>query len=165
MILRKALENEAKLAYQCIDEARNYQQSLGFIQWHAGYPNMTTIKEDIQKGIGYVFEEDGKILGYCCILLGDEPAYHEIEGTWLTERPYGVVHRMGFNNASRGKGYSAPAFASIKEFCLAQGYTAVRIDTQEENKVMQHILQKEGFVQCGIIFYDNGPRLAYEWDA
>jgi arginine/ornithine N-succinyltransferase beta subunit len=41
---------------------------------------------------------------------------------------------------------------------------AIRVDTQKENQVMQHILLREGFVCCGLVRFDGGPKLAYEWD-
>ena len=52
----------------------------------------------------------------------------------------------------------------IKDFCARNGIESIRIDTQEENKVMQHILTREGFEYCGLILFDGGPKLAYEWD-
>ena len=52
----------------------------------------------------------------------------------------------------------------IKEYCLSNGINAIRVDTLEENKVMQHILAREGFVYCGVIQFGGGPKLAYEWD-
>ena len=42
--------------------------------------------------------------------------------------------------------------------------TAIRVDTQDENKAMQHILAREGFSYCGLIHFDGGPKLAFEWD-
>lgn len=59
---------------------------------------------------------------------------------------------------------SGQAFDLIKEFCLSNHIDAVRVDTQDENKVMQHILVKEGFRYCGLIQFDGSPKLAYEWD-
>lgn len=164
MILRKACINEVDICYQCMEDAKAYQRSLGFAQWHENYPTIPIIEEDIRTGIAYTFVEDGKIVGYCCIIIGDEPAYHDIEGSWKTERPYGVVHRMAFSKGYAGTGLSKKAFALIKEHCLAHGAEAIRIDTHEDNKVMQHILAREGFAPCGVIYYD-GPKLAFEWDA
>ena len=97
-------------------------------------------------------------------MIGDEPAYREIDGRWKTDRPYAVVHRMAFRAAARGSGLSKTAFRLIKEHCLQNAVTATRVDTQEENKVMQHILEREGFVYCGRVHFDGGPKLAYEWD-
>ena len=164
MELRKALPNEAAKCYQCIEDARAYHKSMGFVQWHPGYPTRQTIQEDIAQGIGYAFADENGVIGYCCIIIGDEPAYREIEGAWQTDRPYAVVHRMAFSSQARGRGLSGRAFALIKDFCLANHIRAIRLDTQDENKVMQHILAREGFAYCGLIQFDGGPKLAYEWD-
>ena len=40
---------------------------------------------------------------------------------------------------------------------------SLRADTHADNKIMQHVLEKNGFRKCGIIHLANGdPRLAYE---
>ena len=164
MILRKAYMNEANASYQCIEDAREYHAFLGFTQWHAGYPTLRTIEEDIENGIGFVFTEDNEIAGYCCIIIGDEPAYRVIDGSWKSDRAYAVVHRMAFSKHYRGKSLSGKAISLIKDFCIENRIDAIRVDTQEENKVMQHILSREGFEYCGLITFDGGPKLAYEWD-
>ena len=164
MLLKKAEMDEANSSYQCIEDARVYHNSMGFVQWHPGYPTLAIIEDYIEAGIGYVFSEGNKIYGYCCIIIGDEPAYHVIDGEWKTDRPYAVVHRMAFSRNARGKGLSGKAITLIKNFCIKNGIEAIRVDTQDENKVMQHILVREGFEYCGLITFDGGPKLAYEWD-
>ena len=57
MILRNARAEEAKAAYQCIEDARVYHSSFRFVQWHPGYPTLQTIKDDIEAGIGYVLDK------------------------------------------------------------------------------------------------------------
>lgn len=42
-----------------------------------------------------------------------------------------------------GKGLSGKAFSLIKEFCGENGVAAIRVDTQAENAVMQHVLERE----------------------
>lgn len=164
MKLRKAELHEAEACYQCIEDARAYHKSMGFEQWHPDYPTQQTILDDIAQNTGYVFENEQGIIGYCCIIIGDEPAYHEIEGAWKTDRPYAVVHRMAFGRKARGSGLSKAALDQIKAFCSSNNIDAIRVDTQDENKVMQHILDREGFAYCGLIQFDGGPKLAYEWD-
>lgn len=164
MKLRRAEKHEAETCYQCIEDARAYHRSLGFVQWHPDYPTLKTIEDDIAEGTGYVFVNGSTIIGYCCIIIGDEPAYHVIDGAWKTERPYAVVHRMAFRAMARGGGLSKEAISLIKKHCTYEGITAIRVDTQNENKVMQHILDREGFVYCRLVTFDGGPKLAYEWD-
>ena len=71
---------------------------------------------------------------------------------------------MAFNRRARGSGLSKEAFLLIRTFSRSNHVDAIRLDTQEENKVMQHILDREGFEYCGQIQFDGGPKLAYEWD-
>lgn len=80
MELRKAKANEAEICYQCIEDARAYHKSLGFEQWRPDYPTRETILEDIAQNMGYTFVDEQGIIGYCCIIIGDEPAYRQIEG-------------------------------------------------------------------------------------
>lgn len=70
--LRRAKENEAEACYQCIEDARAYHRSLGFEQWHPDYPTLQTIIDDIADGTGFVFADERGIIGYCCIITGDE---------------------------------------------------------------------------------------------
>lgn len=164
MELRKAEPDEAERCYQCIEDARDYHRSLGFEQWRPDYPTRQTILEDIAQQIGYAFVHEEELIGYCCIMTGEEPAYQAIEGAWKTDRPYAVVHRMAFRKTARGGGLSKSAIDLIKSLCRSRHISAIRVDTQEENTVMQHILLREGFQYCGLIQFGGGPKLAYEWD-
>ena len=164
MEMRLANRNEAKACYQCIEDARAYHKALGFEQWHPDYPTEQTILDDIAQNIGYAFVKNNEVVGYCCMVFGNEPAYNNIDGAWKTDKPYAVVHRMAFSSKARGGGLSREAFRLIKDYCLVNHIDAIRVDTQEENKVMQHILDREGFAYCGLIQFDGGPKLAYEWD-
>lgn len=166
MKLRKAELAEAEICYSFINDARKYHARLGFTQWHAGYPVLETIIDDIIKGMGYAFvDENGSLIGYCCFIIDDEPAYRVIDGSWLNDNQYAVIHRMAFGSTARGKGMSHEAFELLKKQALSYGINTIRVDTQKENKVMQHILEREGFVHCGYVEFDGGPKLAYQWDA
>lgn len=40
---------------------------------------------------------------------------------------------------------------------------SLRADTHADNKIMQHLLEKNGFARCGIIHVEDGtPRVAYQ---
>lgn len=164
MIIRLAELSEAGECYKILDEGRNYQKSMGFEQWTSFYPSEETVIEDINLGRGYVFADENGLIGYCCIIFTGEPVYSNIEGEWKTSDPYAVVHRIAFGNNRRSTGCSKEVFSLIKKFAKENGFTAVRIDTKEENKVMRHVVTREGFELCGTVFYNGSPRLAYEWN-
>lgn len=49
------------------------------------------------------------------------------------------------------------------QFALQQ-YDNIRIDTHHDNMVMQHLIEKEGFKYCGIIYCWSGDeRVAFQF--
>lgn len=125
-------------------------------------PNIDTIRSDVAENIGYVLRVDGVIAGYLCIDFSGEPAYAHIEGKWSSEQPYAVVHRMAFSRKFRGIGLVDTAFELIENLCLNRQITYIRVDTDVQNKRMQHILEKNQFTPCGMIVFQGGEKLAYD---
>ena len=126
-------------------------------QWAGGHPSMELLASDIPKKQLYVVEEGGIVHGAFAFILGEDPTYSRIDGgKWLSDAPYGTIHRIASDGSSPGM------FPEVLAFCRSI-QPHVRIDTHEDNKVMQHIVTKNGFQYCGIIYLENGdPRLAYE---
>lgn len=107
---------------------------------------MEAILGDIKEQRGYFIMEDDTIFGYACIDYKGEPAYQELKGNWLSgaDAPYVVVHRMAFSKESRGKGLADGAFRLVAEQAKSRGISNFRVDTDEANKIMQHVLKKMG---------------------
>ena len=125
-------------------------------QWGTTHPPLSQLEEDIPAGHLFVCEEEGQLLGVFAFILGIDPTYIEIEGgSWLNDQPYGTIHRICGDNVTKG------VFGKCLDYCLTKTDN-VRIDTHEDNKIMQHVLEKHGFQRCGIIYvFDGTPRLAY----
>ena len=162
--LRNTQAGEEQIAMEIIDQAKAYLKEQGIDQWQTGYPNMEAILGDIEKQRGYFFLEDETIFGYACIDYEGEPAYKELKGHWLSpvDAPYVVVHRMAFSEESRGKGLADVAFRLVAEQAKAKGIENFRVDTDEANKIMQSVLKKNGFTYCGVIWFDNSEKIAFE---
>ncbi len=142
-----------------IDAARLILQKSGNIhQWRNGYPSEAAIAADMEKGGGFVIEDDGNLAAYFAFLPSPEPTYDIIyDGEWLDDSlPYHVVHRIASYPQVHG------IFASIMDFCFARDAN-IRIDTHRDNTIMQHNILKHGFTYCGIIHLLSGDeRLAYQ---
>ena len=131
-------------------------------QWGpTNWPPEALIREDMSNGNSYVCLNDrDEIIGTFFYVQGDdiEPTYREIEdGAWIEPGPYGVVHRIAADGSEKG----------IGSFCINWAYGQcghLRMDTHGDNKVMQNLLKKLGFIHCGTIYVveDNDPRLAFE---
>lgn len=134
------------------------RQSGNMHQWADNYPSTDVILHDIEIGGGYVVEDDGTIVAYFAFLPSPEPTYAKIyEGNWIEDTlPYHVVHRIASYPDAHG------VFKSIMDFCFAHD-SNIRIDTHRDNQIMQHVILKQGFTYCGIIYLFSGDeRLAYQ---
>lgn len=127
-------------------------------QWNDDYPKRQLLEEDIQRGVSYIIEHKGIIYGTFVFIIGEDPTYQQIEnGRWLDEnRSYGTIHRIASDGRYKG------VFHTALKWCIAQ-CANIRIDTHANNHRMIHLIEKEGFIRCGIIYTRNhSPRIAYQ---
>jgi GNAT superfamily N-acetyltransferase len=162
MILRKAKQSESAIIWEIIDYAIRKRKEEGSDQWQAGYPNQTTIQEDLDKGYAYVVEENETILLYAAVIFGIEPAYENIKGKWLTNGDYLVLHRVAASPLAKGKGIATKFFQMIEELCIGNNVYSIKVDTNFDNIPMLKILEKSGYHYCGEVFFKGAARKAYE---
>lgn len=163
MMIRRAAIQDLEQIMQIYARAVQYMQASGNPnQWVAGYPSRTLIEEDIARGVSYVVDRDGVIEAVFSYIEGEDPTYRQIEqGMWRTNGSYGTVHRLA--SAGRLRGVAGICFSWCAEQAKLHGCSSLRADTHQDNRIMQHLLQKNGFVYCGVIHLANGaPRLAFE---
>ncbi|MCI5774206.1 MAG: GNAT family N-acetyltransferase [Erysipelotrichaceae bacterium] len=163
MEIRLARQEDILAISKLFDQAIAYFKQHAIDQWQNGYPNQDTIVNDVANGWGYVAIKDGKIVGYSAIIMESDPNYEHIEdGAWLNERPYGVIHRVVVDNECKGQGIGSWFFDHAQAMAEKKGYQDLRVDTHKDNISMQHLIQKNGFSKCGIIYVEDGtPRYAY----
>jgi len=158
MIIRKTKESDLVRIGEIYENAKRFMRENGNAnQWNGGTPNIDTAREDMESGVGYVVEEDGRILATFMFALGDDPTYARIyDGEWLSDVPYGVIHRIAVEHQGCG----------MIDFCINYCNSIcnnLRIDTHRDNAPMRRALEKRGFKYCGIIHLANGDeRLAYQ---
>ena len=154
-VVRPAVLEDLDRILEIYAEARRFMAENGNpTQWHSGYPRRELLEEDIRLGRLFAVVRNNQICGAFVFFIGDDPTYRYIEGSWMKDTPYGVIHRL----AGQGGGI----FADALSFCEAR-ISHIRIDTHHDNKPMQHVVEKAGFSRRGIIYVDDGsPRIAYE---
>ena len=155
--IRKATPWDLPRIREIYEIARQFMRKNGnHSQWGKGDEPEALIEEDICRGNLYVLEE-ADIYEVFAFIIGEDPTYQEIEeGNWKSEEPYAAVHRVASDGTVQG------VLGHVMDYCSAQ-VPHIRIDTHTDNKVMQHVLEKYGFVSCGIVHVPDGsPRIAYE---
>ena len=157
MFIRPATEADLPALRPVFEAAKGIMRADGNLeQWAApGFPGDALLLRDIARGGGFIIERE-RIVAYFALLPSPEPTYDYIEGAWLTDEPYGVIHRMASYPEEHG------IFAAIIDFAAAR-FAHLRIDTHRDNRIMQHLIEKHGFTYCGVIWLEDGTvRLAYE---
>ena len=145
MVIRKTSMEDLEQVLLLYQEARQFMQDQ-------------IVEQDIRTGKSYVCEEGGSLLGTFYFAVEADLDYGRIyEGEWQGTGAYGVMHRVAAPGRKKGT-------ASLCiEWCLKESGGDLRIDTHRDNIPMQKLLEKNGFVQCGIIHLSNGDeRIAYE---
>ncbi len=158
MIIRKATLQDIPLLLRLADEARDTMRKSGnHHQWTKGYPSAEIFRKDIANGCCHIVETDGEVVGTFAFIPSPEPTYAHIIGAWTDDtKPYYVIHRIAGSRKSHG------LFNAIIAYCFSHTDN-IRIDTHRDNAIMQHLLAKQGFTYCGIIYLANGDeRLAYQ---
>ncbi len=162
MILTKATYSELPIIWNILQQAIEQRKQDGSDQWQNGYPNEQTINDDIANGNSYVLIDNNLIIAYAAIIFGEEPAYNAINGKWLTNDDYAVVHRAAVSNAVKGKGIATYLFKEIEYLCVERKFYSIKVDTNFDNVPMLKILDKLDYTYCGEIFFSGAPRKAYE---
>ena len=162
MGIRNATIGDLSKIRKIYNAAKAYMDSSGNPnQWPVGYPPEEYLRQDIELARLYVCEDEERLCGAFMLSTEGDPTYHYIDGAWINDEPYGVLHRIASDGTQKG------IFGRVLEFCKEkmseQNIWNLRIDTHADNKTMQHLVKKHGFEQCGIIYLENGsPRIAYQ---
>lgn len=160
--LQMVQPGEVARVLEFIQHGRGHLKAQGVNQWQGSYPDGSAIQEDIDHRRGYFLVEGREAVGYLCLDFGGEPAYAPLEGCWLGQGGYGVIHRFAMGEKRRGQGLGSVALALVAALCRQRAADSIRVDTDVQNRTMQHLLAKNGFAYRGQIWLDNRQKLVYE---
>lgn len=162
MTFKKATNADAERVWQILQEAIAMRKADGSNQWQDGYPNPETITNDIELSNGYVLMENQLIIAYAAVIFDIEPAYENIEGKWLSNGPYVVVHRVAVTTEVKGRGIATIIMKKIEDLALSKNVGSIKVDTNFDNVPMLKILDKLGYTYCGQVYFRGLPRRAFE---
>ena len=163
MEIRRTEERDIPAVMALYNSAKTYMQENGFSQWTVVYPLAEDIIEDIKASAGYVLTDGDEIVASACILFGEDACYGEIDGAWINDRPYGVIHRIVVAPHKKGNDLAGLFLKEAVRQAKALGVKDLRIDTHAKNMSMRKWIAKHGFAYCGIIHVEDGtPRFAYQ---
>ena len=169
MKLRKATMADFDQIMTILKDGANQLAERGVDQWQGDYPSKTQIKEDIEHGSAYLASSaDSETIGAISIVNAPDHAYDKLVGQWLCNTDkYIVIHRVAIHSNYAGKGYATELLSSVINYILDNrtDIDSIRIDTHEDNKAMQHLINKMGFTRVGTlhgVYRPNETSYVYE---
>ena len=157
--IREATPQDMERLMHIYEMAREtMRQSGNPNQWGMNFPPRELIEEDIEKHRCMAVCDGDVIYGVFALCRGSDPTYSYVEGgEWRNDAPYITMHRVASDGQMHG------VFTAMVNYCKSISDN-IRIDTHADNRIMQKVITRNGFVKCGIIYLLNGElRVAYHW--
>lgn len=159
---RKAEISDKDIIWEIIQQSIERRRIDGSTQWQNGYPNEQTVESDIAKNFGFVLTVNDEIAVYVALIFNDEPAYSTIDGAWLTNGEFVVIHRVAVSEKFAGQGLAKKLFDVIDDYVKSQNVHSIKVDTNFDNYAMLKILENKGYIYCGEVLLNSGMRKAFE---
>lgn len=159
---RLATNDDFSRIWEIIRQAKAQMAMENRQQWNESYPAPDHIAADIRNGHAYVLCWELIPVAYGAVSFDGEPVYRDIQGKWLSDDPFVVVHRLAVADEMKGKGLATVFMQEVEKMSRKKGVTSFKVDTNFDNVSMQKVLEKLGFMYCGEIIFQRGSRLAYE---
>ncbi|MCI5839486.1 MAG: GNAT family N-acetyltransferase [Peptoniphilaceae bacterium] len=164
-MMRRADLNDLEKIYQIIEETKIIFKNEGIDQWQNGTPNKESIKENIKDG-GYVYEENGLVLGFCYLQKSEDKNYRNVDGDDFIYDDYFIIHRFCVDPERRREHIATKFFNEIEEYAKVNNFKSIRLDTHKDNIPMRNFIKKNNFEYRGIIMVDDvikkAERMAFE---
>ena len=179
LIFRPAVEADAPRILDIIRQAQARMRARGSSQGQKGHPARggvrrpeegaaprpaADIARDIVRSYGHVLADPdtGLVEAYGAVVFEGEPAYEAIDGRWLTDLRYVMVHRLAVAEEQLRRGLAREFMRRVEQLALRRGCGSFRVDTNFDNSLMLGLLASSGFVRCGEIHYGPERREAFE---
>jgi len=164
MKFRIATNEDVNKIMEIVKQAQQFLKDQGINQWQNNYPDKETIINDVVNDNCYVIADEQTIVAFGAVIFTLEPTYAVIDdGNWLNDDQYCVIHRLAVNQTYRNQKIASLFIKQVKELCISKGIDNIRIDTHQDNLIMQKMLKNNGFRYCGIIYLlSKDIRLAYQ---
>ncbi len=159
-MIRLANKNDLEHVLDIIKDAQTRLKNLNINQWQNNYPNKKVISDDIKNKQLYVYLLNEQVVATMTILK-HEPTYDNIDGKWLNNNDYIVVHRIAVKDNFNARGIGKEMLLHAQDLFKKD----LKIDTHPHNLPMQKMLKSLNFTYCGNTYIgesENDLRYCYQ---
>jgi GNAT superfamily N-acetyltransferase len=145
-----------------IEGCRLQMAAHGSGQWQGKEPSLATIEEDILHQRYYLLFVNNQPCGGAS-LMSHEPGYDRLlEGQWLNQDSYMVIHRFFIAPSFQGQHLSKILLNQLEQRVKQQQINNIRLDTHTLNLPMRGLLSRQEYLEVGKAWLPQaGERLVY----
>lgn len=137
----------------------------GIDQWDENYPDLESIKKDIQTKTLFTYKVKDEIVGIVVLNETQDKEYAEINWRTPLDSKNIVVHRLAVLPNYQGQGIARKIMNFAEEFAVKNKYDSIRLDTFSQNPRNQNFYLKRGYTELGSVFLKykkEHPYICYE---
>lgn len=139
-------------------------RSNGIDQWDENYPDLKTLKNDIDQKQLFAYYINNSIIGIIVLnQLQDEE--YELVNWRNKDESFMVVHRLAVHPNHQGKGIAMKLMDFGEAYCRQHGIKSIRLDTFTQNPRNQKFYENRGYAKLGEVYLkyrDDYPYICYE---
>lgn len=143
----KGTYNDVENTLQMFISITDALLARGIDQWNYDYPDLQTLKNDVDQGCNFVIRSGDKIAA--SIVLNDiqDEQYRNIR--WKNHsNEVLVIHRLGVNPEFQGLGLGKKMCVFAEEFAKSNHYKFIRLDAYSGNEISNQMYKRLGYTQA-----------------
>ena len=156
MIVRKAAVEELPAIMDIFDRAKVFMRETGNPRQWRDYPTTEILLRDMERGECCVVVSEDGIEGVFVMSFGPEEEYEQPEAGFGSGGGYAALHRLASAGRRRG------IFAAMLTYAQERAGRLLA-DTHEDNRIIQRLLEKNGFQRRGELVRQGERFPTYEW--
>jgi ribosomal protein S18 acetylase RimI-like enzyme len=129
-----------------------HMRDNGIDQWDENYPDIDSLKNDLETQTLFAYYEEGKVLGIVVLNEKQDEEYMEINWSTTEDQHNIVVHRLAVLPDHQGKGIARKLMDFSEEYAKKNGYDAIRLDTFSQNPRNQRFYEKRNYDKLGKVY-------------
>lgn len=158
---RKATMADVDAVTELLVQTQDDFRARNINMWQKGYPTRDNIVADVNQNEAYIAEVDGAFGGYMYIQYGPEEFQSTLRGTWRDDNCT-VMHRLLTAPTFRRIGLGTAMMKFWEQKTVESGRTSMRTETDETNLPMRALMKHCGFIEPGLLTFDNSDKVAFE---
>lgn len=160
--IRLATKDDLDAVWEMFRGAVRRMREDGIDQWDEIYPDLDTLREDVEKREMLLLTESGEPVAAAVVNEDQPKEYEEVPWTVCEKTPAAVIHRLCVSALARGRGLGRKTLFAAEQTARERGYRYIRLDTFTKNMPAKKLYESGGYRIAGSVTFRKGQFYCFE---